>query len=198
MQFFPIPPLFHSLYHGAAFETCVDCEEPLSPSGQVYSIHKFIVAGEAVFEMAICDRCRSNLHARFSDESKAAILGYIEERAATRAAQETAETGPKDEAPAIDLDTLPSMQACVLCQTPKSQLRRYGLVGLCSGEELLVLGQGEAAIPMPCLICDRCNQGLEKKLSKATREEWDRFVEEHFPGPPGVELDPVHDRPIMV
>ena len=100
--------------------------------------------------------------------------------------------------PAIDLDTLPSMQACVLCQTPKSQLRRYGLVGLCSGEELLVLGQGEAAIPMPCLICDRCNQGLEKKLSKATREEWDRFVEEHFPGPPGVELDPVHDRPIMV
>jgi hypothetical protein len=39
------------------------------------------------------------------------------------------------------------------------------------------------------MICDKCEQSMAGLVSKKTRDAWDRFIEEHFDGPPGVESD---------
>lgn len=204
MLFFPIPPLFHSVYSGAAFEYCIDCESPLARSGIVYSVQKFIVASETVFELAICNQCRTALYFQFSEESRAAIQNYIDQHSRPQPLVAADQSPMSHDAETTteplrgDVESLDSLQACVLCQTHKSQLHRYAMVGLFIGDELVVMDRNESPIPIPCLICDRCNRGMEKLLSKATKDEWNRFVEDHFPGPPGIELDPTHELPLLV
>ncbi|RLS51110.1 MAG: hypothetical protein DWH91_19905 [Planctomycetota bacterium] len=200
MLFIPIPPLFHSAYSGAAFEFCIDCESPLAPSGIVYSVQKFVVANETVFELAICNQCRTALYLQFSEESRAAIQGYIDQHSRPQPLVIVLphDTEANAETQQVDVESLDSLQACVLCQTHKSQLHRYAMVGLFIGDELMVMNRNESHIPIPCLICDRCNRGMEKLLSKATRDEWNRFIEDHFSGPPGIELDPTHELPLLV
>ena len=225
-MFFPIPRLFHSAYSGEAFQQCLDCECELQSHETFYTVQKFVVAGETVFEMALCDGCRAQLYQRFSDESRATIQRYISEQRA-ESASSAAEVPPVLEIPppsghvtnveSLDslhacvphapdsrlptpdsVESLDSLQACVLCHTPKAQLRRYALVGLFLADEIFVMRTPPAPFPMPCLVCDACNSGLDGMLSKKTREEWNEFVEEHFPGPPGIELDSPRQTPLMV
>ena len=201
-MFFPIPRLFHSAYSGEAFQQCLDCECELQSHETFYTVQKFVVAGETVFEMALCDGCRAQLYQRFSDESRATIQRYISEQRA-ESASSAAEVPPVLEIPppsghVTNVESLDSLQACVLCHTPKAQLRRYALVGLFLADEIFVMRTPPAPFPMPCLVCDACNSGLDGMLSKKTREEWNEFVEEHFPGPPGIELDSPRQTPLMV
>ena len=199
-MFFPIPRLFHSAYSGEAFAQCLDCECELQSHETFYTVQKFVVAGETVFELAMCDGCRAHLYQRFSDESRATIQRYISEQRAESSAEEASletERFP-DPLPITDVESLDSLHACVLCHTPKAQLRRYALVGLFLADEIFVMQAPPAPFPMPCLVCDACNSGLDGMLSKQTREEWNEFVEEHFPGPPGVELDSPRQTPLLV
>ncbi len=203
-MFFPIPKLFHSAYSDEAFSHCLDCECELKLHETFYTVQKFVVAGETVFELAMCDGCRAQLYQRFSDESRATIQRFISDRRAET--EESPHVVPMDtEAEShptaislTDVESLDSLQACVLCHTPKAQLRRYALVGLFLGDEIFVMQAPPAPFPMPCLVCDACNSGLDGMLSQKTREEWNEFVEEHFPGPPGIELDSPRQTPLMV
>ena len=199
-MFFPIPKLFHSAYSGEAFAQCLDCECELQSHETFYTVQKFVVAGETVFEMALCDGCRAQLYQRFSDESRATIQRYISERRDEPAGSmdEVAPVVEESPIPITDVESLDSLQACVLCHTPKAQLRRYALVGLFLADEIFVMQSPPAPFPIPCLVCDACNSGLDGMLSKKTREEWNEFVEEHFPGPPGIELDSPRQTPLMV
>ena len=201
-MFFPIPRLFHSAYSGETFAHCLDCECELQSHETFYTVQKFVVAGETVFELAMCDGCRAQLYQRFSDESRATIQRYISERN-SRPEGSAKDVPPVLESPldpvhVTDVESLDSLQACVLCHTPKAQLRRYALVGLFLADEIFVMQAPPAPFPMPCLVCDACNSGLDGMLSKKTREEWNEFVEEHFPGPPGIELDSPRQTPLMV
>ncbi len=205
-MFFPIPKLFHSAYSDEAFSHCLDCECELKSHETFYTVQKFVVAGETVFELAMCDGCRAQLYQRFSDESRATIQRFISDRRdeteESPAAVPTETETEKENHPATmaitDVESLDSLQACVLCHTPKAQLRRYALVGLFLGDEIFVMQAPPAPFPMPCLVCDACNSGLDGMLSQKTREEWNEFVEEHFPGPPGIELDSPRQTPLMV
>ena len=48
------------------------------------------------------------------------------------------------------------------------------------------------------MMCEDCNSALSEQISKQTRDSWDRFVEDHFNGPPGIELDSPSQHPVLI
>ena len=74
--FVPMPAPLWSAYLESPFEECVDCGCQLSES-PVYIVQKRFVAGEAVFEMAICEACRAALVREYSAETRRNIEAFL-------------------------------------------------------------------------------------------------------------------------
>ncbi len=190
MHFLPIPDLFWSAYLEQPFEHCIDCGCLLKNSA-VYVIQKRFVAGEAVFEMAICDVCRQRLTDSYSQETKEALsrkmTEYFQRNAALLSNPSTAASSAEEL-----LDR--TMNYCLMCGIARKDCRKYSLAGLFRADQIIVYcGSGGQS---PVLICETCEEGLAGLISKKTRDAWDRFVEEHFDGPPGIDLDIPTEHPI--
>ncbi|MDG1897962.1 MAG: hypothetical protein P8J37_23925 [Fuerstiella sp.] len=192
--FAPVPELFWSEYTGAPFFKCVDCEVPLIESN-VYVIQKRYVAGEAVFEMAMCERCRDKLTQEYSEETRGNITAYMKEQF-----QKSAVAGLDDvEGPQVievreienaeDGDAMlqQCIEHCLVCGTERSKCHRYSLAGLCRDNE--IVAQVTPISQTPLMVCEKCELGMADLVSQQTRDSWDRFVEENFDCPPGVEVD---------
>jgi len=46
------------------------------------------------------------------------------------------------------------------------------------------------------MICDKCESGLQDLISAQTRDRWNRFIDENFDGPPGMEVDSPWSHPV--
>ncbi|SFI05439.1 hypothetical protein [Planctomicrobium piriforme] len=187
----PLPEYCYSLETGKPFRFCIDCDEPLllqkseplvpeSPDNshyalRMYGITKVIVGGEAVFELALCLRCNDRLVQRFSQESRAAIAEFI--------------------GSALHIPGPERIQSgdfsCFHCRRPKSSCHRYTIGMFCAGKHI-------CANAPHVMICDACESEMAECLSKHTREEWDRFIEEHFDPTPGLGLDEPHRFPMII
>jgi len=192
--FAPVPRLFWSEYSGEPFFNCIDCEVPLIESN-VYVIQKHYVAGEAIFEMALCERCRDKLTQEYSDETRANITAHMKEQF-----QKSAAAGLDDvEGPQIievreienaeDGDALLQrcIEHCLVCGTERSKCHRYSLAGLCRDNE--IVAQVTPVSQTPLMVCEKCELGMAGLVSQQTRDSWDHFVEANFDCPPGVEVD---------
>ena len=62
----------------------------------------------------------------------------------------------------------------------------FGLVGMCQGDRLM-----ESA-----MVCIDCMEEMHEILSEETRQTWDRFREENFPGVPS-DFEPFPANPIQ-
>lgn len=192
--FAPIPQLFWSAYSGKPFFRCIDCEVPLVESS-AYVVQKRYVAGEAVFEMALCERCRQQMTIEYSEETKKNITEYMSAQFQHRALEGIPDTeGPQlievreiedEEDGQALLDQC--MNFCVVCGLERSKCHRYSVAGLCRDSE--IVAQITPISRTPLMVCEKCELGMSDLISEKTRDSWDRFVEEHFDGPPGVELD---------
>lgn len=196
-----LPREFHSEYLSGPFVRCVDCECELLDAGEVYSVVKSYVGREAVFEMAICAACSARLGATYSDHSKAAfeksVRQWHHESSSGNHATDAEAHSPRDEllgwaAPG----DVAQLDACAACGRSRAECRRYSIVGTFLGRSLVTPTQ--LPFRLPLLICDDCNSRTAESISRQTRDSWDRFVEEHFDGPPGVELDSPHLDPILI
>ena len=192
--FAPVPKLFWSEYSGEPFFKCVDCEVPLIESN-VYVIQKRYVAGEAVFEMAMCERCRDKLTQEYSEETRANISAYMKQQF-----QKSAAAGLDDVAgtQVIEVREIEEpedgeallqrcIEHCLVCGTERSKCHRYSLAGLCRDNE--IVAQVTPISQTPLMVCEKCELGMADLVSQQTRDSWDRFVEENFDCPPGVEVD---------
>ncbi|MEZ6067989.1 MAG: hypothetical protein R3B90_20265 [Planctomycetaceae bacterium] len=203
------PREFYSEYHEAPFPRCVDCDRDLPGSDEVYSVIKSYVAGETVFEMAICADCSMRLAESYSAKSRQAfearIRDWKERQAAARAATDN-ENAPNREP--VDADWSPAdtlrleagavenLKRCAGCGRSREECHRYAIIGAFWGDRLV--SAPAAHVHLPLLVCDHCNSQASENISQQTRDTWDRFVESHFDGPPGIELDMPKVDPVML
>ena len=184
-----IPKQFYSAYTDRPFVHCIDCGVVLLESEDIYSIIKDYVHSEVVFEMAICLGCAGRLRESYSRESLERINGAL--------------VTMFREAPSVPegVDLLDvweeGVSECLICQKSRSACRSYEVVTACTGSRMLLVCEPQQAARSPFMICDDCGRQLNELISKETRDSWNRFVEEHYDGPPGIESPEPHFEPIL-
>lgn len=165
-----IPEEFHCFETGKPFETCLECGLPLIDATESpYIVTRAIQNGEPILEWAICGDCSERFREGISEESQEAIAAFLA----------TAKTGSDH----MLRSPLEKTSYCYICSRPRSELSGYTIQAVCSGEELL-------SMQAPLLVCHDCEEAASDLLSKATRDHYDRFFEQHFGGPPGTAVDP--------
>lgn len=209
-----IPPLFCSDYSEEPFDTCIDCHRELTDD-VMYVIQKHYVSGETVFEMALCLECNQTLNDRMSEESRQAIHKFLEDRAADvqqttpasnaesiEDAKDVEVVEVEDDAWIIEFPSAPRaddfMQKCAYCGTSREDCHRHAISGLFRGKSVVVQNVAQFNLHWPMLICEKCVEATNELISKKTRDEWNRFVEHNFDGPPGLEVDWPTQQPVLI
>ena len=194
-----IPRAFHSAYLEAPFTECIDCQRLLDDTEGPYLIVKSFVGTEAVFEMAICLQCAHKMRSQYSAETKQNLQVYLTDHLELNR-NVFVGSGEDNES---DIEKLISerISRCVICQKPQPDCHRYEIVGHFFPNKMLQffpedMQQGSAGMAM--MMCDDCNSKMSDLISKQTRDSWDRFVEDHFDGPPGIELGSPSFEPILL
>ena len=64
---------------------------------------------------------------------------------------------------------------CNFCGFPRSMIKDYTVVGACR----------ESLLYFPSIVmCEKCSESLQERLSQKTRDIQGDFIQEHFPGVP--------------
>ena len=147
----------------------------------MYIINKSYAGDECVFEMAMCLDCREDMNAQLSEQSRVAMFDFMHDRADMEKREE--ELG--QESPTEDY-----LAKCMTCGADAQGLKNYSIGGMFCGESLI---KG----PFPMLMCGKCEEQLGETISDETRDVWDRFIGEHFPGPPSEIKLPSH-KPVLI
>lgn len=165
----PIPPELYSFYEDRPFRICTRCGEGLYDFKHGYRVSKIYKGDEVIFEYALCTPCLQNIMDESSEESRQRLYDFQMER-------QRQVTG---------------FDECALCDRLEeaAQVMEYGLVGICLGEGVVEANK----------ICGLCMEEMNELVSKKTRESWNRFVEENFPGVPAdFEPFPVRSSPSIL
>ena len=197
-----IPRLFHSVYSDGPFQQCIQCERDLLSSAAPYLIQKNFVGREAVFEMAICIQCQQRMNQELSAETKAAMERFRVERLGGIAdGQQSAtpehaggSTDFQDEIivemdPDVAVQWHSNIDHCLFCDRLRRLSHRHILAGVFFADRMIVQAAGPQGVRMPHMMCEDCTMELDRLVSRQTRDEWNRFVDEHFGGPPEIEAD---------
>ena len=170
-----VPSFFHSLEHDAPFSECISCQRSFLDIPEPYSITKAFNGAECIFEYALCRSCHESLHEEFSEESKQSLQRFFDKRVDLSKRAEKFE--------GIDSHA-PWLEKCVTCNSPVSECKEYSTACMAYGDELVF-------DPFPMMVCGNCNGILQSSLSQSTRDRRDRFIKDHFPGPPANTNTPV-------
>ncbi|MDG0995124.1 MAG: hypothetical protein P8O22_10365 [Akkermansiaceae bacterium] len=171
---------FDSLETGEAFRHCCACDCNLTEVS-MYIVNKSFAGDECVYEMAMCINCREAMNEKLSEESRVAMFDFIHDHA---------NIDEREQKLGSDADVADYISHCITCDTDVSSLKNYSLGGMFAGEDLI-----KGVFPM--LMCDKCEEKLNETISEETREVWDRFIGEHFPGPPSEVRLPTH-KPVLI
>ena len=175
-----VPARFNSLETGKPFIHCCSCDCALNEAG-AHIVNKSYVGDECVFELAMCIQCREDMNAQLSEESRAALFDFMHDNTDMEAREQ-----------ALGTDSAPDdyLAHCITCGTSSEEATGYTLGAMFAGDALI---KG----PFPMLICAFCEEKINSTISDETRETWDRFIGEHFPGPPSELHIPAH-KPVLV
>lgn len=202
-----IPPLFHSEYQGEPFNECAVCGCSLLEPDVSYTVSKTCNQGEAIVELAVCDKCSDDLRNELSEESRKAVAEFVESRLMDAALaidvngegeHDGEQDGDDQSEVLLRLLTAPAdppenpldlIDLCSLCRKPRSDCRTFSITAYCVGGEMIVHTAGPLSLGVPAMLCDDCNAEATTRLSKETRETWDRFYNEVIDTPPRITLD---------
>ena len=191
----PVPKSFYSTYEGAPFCTCDICGSDLTEPGLTHIVLKYQhtrtdAEPETIVEFACCLPCLQAHAPAPSEESLTEISNFRSERMASR--------------PFLIMPPADGMpQQCETCGAELSSCRTFSMraeVEADANRELRISLRPSLAwvSGSPVLMCEGCNNELSGRISKATREGWDRFYDEFIDTPPSLEFDPVGPRPVLV
>jgi hypothetical protein len=157
---------------GGEFKRCTQCGCALADTGKPWIVNKEWHRGECVMEYALCHGCREGMIASISEESAAHVRRFFEDHIEPLRwiGQFVENENP---------ETL--VEACFACGCNRGEAEGFGISAMFTAPGVLDVG------PLPVMICQGCSARMEAGLSKATRESWQRFVDENFPGPPGLD-----------
>lgn len=176
-----IPPIFHSVELDAPFESCCRCHQKLNEISTPYMINKQFDRGECVLEFALCQPCHISVTNEMSEESKETTQKFFDERTDMAARSEELETAEADE----------WIRCCVACGKTPSSKEPFSLGGM-------VLNGLFVFDPYPLMVCGNCQTEVENRLSEQTRKRWDRFIADHFDGPPADAETPPQRTPMFI
>lgn len=161
----PIPKELFSFYQERPFVSCTRCGESLADFPDGYRISKNFKKGEVLIEYALCMPCLAGMLDEASDESKRKLAEFQERH----------------------FRDISGFEECALCPRTRGEARNeeFGLVGVCQGD----------AMVDSALICLDCMEAMNNVLSEETRQTWDRFRQENFPGVPS-DFEPFPPRPL--
>ena len=169
-----IPPPFHSLELDQLFQKCLTCDGDFHEISDPYTVTKVFRGPECVFEYAMCLPCRRKIASEFSAESRQNINNFFDQNA---------HLGTRSERLGESEDPAEWMNECATCRTPRHKLKDYSLA---------CMGFGDTMVfdPFPMMVCSDCEHEIQSKLSKSTRDQWDKFILDNFEGPPADALKP--------
>jgi hypothetical protein len=193
----PIPRTFFSEYTELPFARCIDCDCLLFEDETLYTVLKHIVGKETVFEMAICMACATKMREQYSEETSRNLQAYIEQKLREKFIKEIEDNDEYLEKEEQDFTVEDGLASCSFCEKPRSDCHRYEMVGLFWENEIILESGNGMSFSSPMILCQECNSEVSKLISKKTRDSWDHFVEEHFDGPPGIEIDGPKMEPIF-
>lgn len=165
----PIPSELYSFYEDRPFRSCTRCGEGLFDFKNGYRVSKVYKGDEVIFEYALCVPCLQNMMEESSEESRQRLYDFQMSR----------------------IRQVAGFDECALCDRVEeySQIMDYGLVGICLGEAIVEANK----------ICGLCMEEMSELVSKKTRESWNRFVDENFPGVPAdLEAFPIRNVPSLL
>lgn len=133
-------------------------------------------------EYALCAGCRNEMQASISAESLAFVQQFFEQN-----------LDPMRVFEHIGNHEDPShfIAQCFACGTLREHAEGFGISAMFEPSGELKIG------PLPVLMCSDCSAKVDAGISKQTRESWQRFVEENFPGPPGLDEPTPRHMPAM-
>lgn len=146
-----------------------------------YLINQSFVGTECVFEMAMCLDCREKMQEKLSEKSRVAMFDFMHDNVDMEARMASMEPNASTDA---------YIAECIACKKPRESARAYTLGAMFSDNAL-------AKGPFPMLMCSDCEEALAETISDETRQMWDRFIGEHFPGPPS-EIKIPTTKPILL
>lgn len=154
---------------GKEFTHCIRCRFPLLEITSQWLVNKEFSAGECVLEYAICQPCRDSVTDELSEESKEAVRTFLESQI---------DWAARIQDFMMAHDPAARFEACISCQTSRSEIAGFSLSALFDGDGSLIAGA------LPLLICQPCIHRATANLSDASRAVWRKFLLEHFDGPP--------------
>lgn len=175
-----IPKFFYPEASDEPFRNCVDCDCDLLTGVVPYSIQKVMVLNESVFEFAMCHNCMERMRTELSEETQIAYQTFLYESGPQRLEE------LRNSTEGIVIEEW--IQSCMVCEKQQDDCHRFTMFGMAIGERL----------PFAMMVCDECEKKLGELTSKETRDRWDRFVEENFDSPPGIEIDSPFGQPILL
>lgn len=176
-----MPDHFTSLETGKPFSHCCVCKCELAEAG-MHIINKSYTADECVFELAMCMECREDMNAKLSEESRVAMFDFMHDNTNMKQREEQLGT---------DSDTEAYLETCISCNADAKDLTSYTIGAMFSDKDLI---KG----PFPMLMCSNCEEQLSETISDETRNMWDKFIGEHFPGPPSEIKLPNGSKPLFI
>lgn len=167
-----LSPWLMSEETGAPFTHCIRCRLPLLEIDARWLVIKDYRLEECTMEYAICEPCRNDISAGFSETSKAAVRDFL----ATHI-----DWDARIEDFMMDGTMEGRFSHCIGCRTPREHMAGYGISALFDASGDLIEG------PLPLLLCDVCTRNLANRFSPEDLATWRDFISTHFEGPPGTE-----------
>lgn len=165
---------FDSVETDRAFEMCKVCDQLLPLAADTWVVNKHYHREECVMEYAVCEKCRDEVSALFSDSSKAAIRDFLE-------------TSIDWEQRMLDWMTLHNpverLDHCVACRTARTEMQGFTISAQFRHDATLVEGA------LPLILCSGCVNVITESLSPESRKVWQEFVSEYFEGPDSEDFD---------
>jgi len=134
----------------------------------MHIVNQSYVGDECVFEFAMCFDCREQMNEKLSEKSRVAMFDFMHDNTDMESREE--ELGD-------DSDTDDYITNCLTCGKSREDSKSYTIGAMFSASQII---KG----PFPMLICDDCEGKIGETISAETRDVWDNFIGEHFPGPP--------------
>ena len=176
-----VPRIFHSVEFDGPFCHCLNCKEKLDEVAVPHIISKAFRGPECVFEYALCQSCHLEMVQSFSEESRANLENFH---------HENVDLDKRSEKLAESEHHTDWLESCLTCQTPIGQLKDYSIAALAFGNEMVF-------DHFPRMMCGICEMKMQEQLSTETRDQWDRFVRDHFEGPPAEVFTPDGRIPVL-
>lgn len=176
-----VPRLFHSVEFEGPFVKCLHCQVAFNKMDVPHLISKSFRGAECVMEYAMCQNCHLEMVESFSQESRSSLEKFHLERVDFSARSEKLEGNEH---------YTDWLKECLTCGIEIQYLKEYSIAAM-GFENTMVYD------PFPRMMCGACEIEMQETLSSKTRDQWDRFIRDHFEGPPAESLTPDGRIPVL-